>query len=260
MGISEVSFTASFLAGVISFLSPCVLPLVPGYLSYISGVSLSEIKGETVPAGSAPGEATPEEGTAPPHHTVARVGWASFFFVLGFSTVFIGLGATATSIGQVLQTHQVILSRVAGVVVIVFGLHLLGVFQIGFLYRDKRFDAKKVAPGALGAYLIGLAFAFGWTPCIGPILATILAMAAVQETMGQGVLLLSVYSLGLGVPFLAVGFGMRYFLGALERIKRHMRVVEITSGVLLILIGILMVTRNLTWLNKYLSFLNQFSL
>ena len=250
MGLSEVSIASSFLAGIVSFLSPCVLPLVPGYLSYISGVSLSELKGD------AAGEDSAEE-----HKKISmRVGMTSIFFVLGFSVVFIALGATASTVGQVLLQHQALISRLSGVVIIVFGLHLLGVFKINQLYRDTRFETKKVAPGPLGAFVVGLAFAFGWTPCIGPILAGILAMAAVQETMGRGIILLACYSAGLGIPFLIVGFGMRYAVHTLDRIKRHMRVVEITSGALLIFIGVLMATRNMTWLNKHLSFLNQFAL
>ncbi len=248
MPLSDVSLTASFLAGVVSFLSPCVLPLVPGYLSYISGVSLQEIKGE--------GEAESEET----RRRLGRVGWTSLFFVLGFSTVFVGLGATASTVGQALIEHKVILSRGAGAVVIVFGFHLLGIFRIPLLYQDKRFETRRVPPGALGAFLIGLAFAFGWTPCIGPILAGILALAAVQDTLLRGVILLAVYSAGLGIPFLAVGFGMRYVLGTLDRIKRHMRAVEIASGALLVFVGALMVSQNLTWLNKYFSFLSRFSL
>ena len=250
MGLSEVSIASSFLAGIVSFLSPCVLPLVPGYLSYISGVSLNELKGDVA------GEDTPEE-----HRRISRrVGMTSVFFVLGFSVVFTAMGATASSVGQVLLQHQAIISRIAGVVIIVLGLHLLGVLKIGQLYKDTRFETGRLAPGPLGAFLMGLAFAFGWTPCIGPILAAILGMAAVQETMGRGVVLLGIYSAGLGIPFLIVGFGMRYAIHTLDRIKRHMRVVEITSGALLIFIGILMTTRNMTWLNKHLSFLNQFAL
>lgn len=250
MGLSEVSIASSFVAGIVSFLSPCVLPLVPGYLSYISGVSLGELKGDTS------GEAPEEDNRA----ISMRVGMTSIFFVMGFSVVFIALGATASTVGQILLQHQAIISRVAGVIIIVFGLHLLGVFKINQLYKDARFETTKVAPGPLGAFVVGLAFAFGWTPCIGPILAGILAVAAVQETMGRGVMLLAVYSAGLGIPFLIVGFGMRYAIHTLDRIKRHMRVVEITSGVLLIFIGVLMATRNMTWLNKHLSFLNQFAL
>ena len=245
MPLSQVSFTTSFLAGVTSFVSPCVLPLVPGYLSYMSGVSLSEIRGDA-PEGD-PGAAR-------------RVGISSVFFVLGFSAVFVGLGATASTLGQMLLENQATLSRVAGVVVIVFGLHLTGLVRIPILYRDKRFEAKGVPPGAAGAFVLGLAFAFGWTPCIGPILAAILALAAMQETLGQGVALLAAYSLGLGLPFLAVGFGMRYVVRTLDRIKRHMRAVEVASGALLIFIGALMATRNLTWLNQHLSFLNRFAL
>lgn len=252
----EISLTTALVAGVVSFLSPCVLPLVPGYISFISGVSLDQLKGRPAPDGQ-----SDDEGDDALAKFNPRRAWvASFFFVLGFSTVFITLGAAATGLGALLGSYKMYLARVAGVIIIVFGLHLMGVIRIPFLYRDARFDTSKVGPGAFGAFVIGLAFAFGWTPCTGPILAGIYSLALTQDTLGQGVLLLTVYSAGLGLPFLAVGFAMRYVLGLLDSIKRHLRTVELVSGGLLVAIGLIMALGKFTMFNRVFSFLNDFAL
>jgi len=232
---------AAFFAGVISFLSPCVLPLVPGYVSLISGTGVDEMR-------------------AGEQRLTRRVMINSLTFILGFSIVFIALGAVATSLGQVTRQYYSILTRLAGVVIIIFGLHLTGIFKIKALYADKRMHEVKGGSTAFGAFVVGFAFAFGWTPCIGPILATILAFAASQDTVMRGVMLLAVYSAGLAVPFLLTSLGVDRFLAFYSRFRRHLHTVEVVSGVLLILIGALVLTRHFTILSGYLTFLNRFAL
>jgi cytochrome c-type biogenesis protein len=232
---------AAFLAGIISFLSPCVLPLVPGYVSLISGTGVDELRSNE-------------------QRVMRRVMLNSITFILGFTVVFIALGAVATSVGQLTRQYYSILTRLAGVVIIIFGLHLTGIFKIKALYADKRMHEVKGGSTAFGAFVVGFAFAFGWTPCIGPILATILAFAASQDTVMRGVMLLAVYSAGLAVPFLLTSLGVDRFLAFYTRFRRHLHTVEVVSGVLLILIGALVLTRHFTVLSGYLSFLNRFAL
>ncbi len=232
---------AAFVAGVLSFLSPCVLPLVPGYVSLISGTSVDELS-------------TVE------HRLMRRVMLSSTMFIVGFSVVFILLGAVATSLGQLTRQYYPLLTRIAGAVIIIFGLHLTGIWKIKALYADKRLHELKGGSTPWGAFLIGFAFAFGWTPCIGPILATILAFAAAEQTVLKGVLLLAVYSAGLAVPFLLTSLGVDRFLSFYGRFRRHLHTVEVVSGVLLIAIGLLILTRHFTILSGYLSFLNRFAL
>jgi cytochrome c-type biogenesis protein len=233
---------AAFVAGLISFLSPCVLPLVPGYVSLISGASLDNTT------------------TAPEQRLLGRVMMNSLMFILGFSLVFIALGAAATSIGQLTHEYYRYLTRIAGVVIIIFGLHLTGIWKIKAFYADKRMHSVKGSSSAWGSFLVGFAFAFGWTPCIGPILATILAFAASEDSVVKGVLLLAVYSAGLAVPFLLTSLGIDRFLSFYSRFRRHLHTVEVVSGILLIAVGALVLTRHLTILSGYLSFLNRFSL
>src|SRR6266571_1424106 len=232
---------AAFVAGVLSFLSPCVLPLVPGYISLVSGTSIEELK-------------------APKRKLLPAVMRSSIMFIIGFSIVFILLGALATTIGQLTRQYYPILTRIAGAVIILFGLHLTGIWKIKALYSDKRLHDLKGGSTAFGAFVVGFAFAFGWTPCIGPILATILAFAASERTVMKGVLLLAVYSAGLAVPFLLTSLGVDRFLGFYTRFRRHLHAVEVTSGVLLIVVGALVLTRHFTVLSGYLSFLNRFAL
>jgi len=232
---------AAFVAGVLSFLSPCVLPLVPGYVSLISGTSVEDLR-------------TRER------RLLGSVMLNSAMFILGFSIVFVLLGAVATSLGQLTRSYYPILTRLAGVVIIIFGLHLTGIWKIKALYADKRMHDVKGNSTALGSFLVGFAFAFGWTPCIGPILATILAIAGSEDTVMKGVLLLAVYSAGLAVPFLLTSLGIDRFLGFYGRFRRHLHTVEVVSGVLLIAIGALVLTRHFTVLASYLSWLNRFSL
>jgi cytochrome c-type biogenesis protein len=232
---------AVFLAGLLSFLSPCVLPLVPGYVSLISGASAGELQ-------------------SPDRKLTRMVLLNSVMFIIGFSAVFISLGAVATGIGQFMNIYRRQLMQVAGIVIIIFGLHLIGVFQIKALLADKRLHEVKGSGTALGAFLIGFAFAFGWTPCIGPILAGVLVIAGSQDTVVKGVLLLAVYSAGLAVPFLLTSLGVERFLAFYSRFRRHLHTVEVVSGVFLVIVGALILTRHFTILSSYLSFLNRFSL
>ncbi|MBN1504186.1 MAG: cytochrome c biogenesis protein CcdA [Candidatus Eisenbacteria bacterium] len=226
--MENVNLLTAFGAGLFSFISPCVLPLVPGYISFVSGVSLESMT----------------DG-AKARASMGKVAVNCVLFVLGFSAVFIAMGASATYIGQFLNDKLPLFSKIAGVVVIIFGLHVMGVFRIPFLNYEKRFHSTSKRLGLFGSFLVGLAFAFGWTPCIGPILGAILAFASTQETVKEGVLLLSAYSLGLGIPFLAAGIGMNAALGFTRGIRRHYRKVEIVSGILLIAVGVLILTNSL---------------
>jgi cytochrome c-type biogenesis protein len=232
---SSVSFVGSFVAGLLSFVSPCVLPIVPGYLSFISGVNVAQLRGET-PAG-----------------LTRRVAITSVAFVLGFSTVFVALGAAATLVGYYLQHYKRTLGMVGGVVIIILGLHTAGILPIKWLLYEKRADVKTRPLGLIGAYVVGLAFAFGWTPCIGPILGAILVYASQQETVAQGVLLLVAYSLGLGIPFILSGLAVNGFFAAFGRLRRHMRIVEYVAGALLVGVGLLLMTNRLTVLAVYFS-------
>jgi cytochrome c-type biogenesis protein len=231
----------AFFAGLTSFLSPCVLPLVPGYLSIISGAGLEELK-------------------APEARLMRRVMVNSIVFILGFSVVFIALGLAATGVGQVLGMYKHTLARVAGVIIILFGLHLTGIFKIKALYTDTRLHGVKGSNTPLGAFVIGFAFAFGWTPCLGPILSGILAVAAEQSTLVKGAVLLAVYSLGLAMPFLLTALLMERFLKFYSRFRSHMHALEVASGALLIALGILLVIGRFTLISNWLSFLNRFAL
>jgi cytochrome c-type biogenesis protein len=232
---------AAFLAGLVSFLSPCVLPLVPGYVSLISGAGVEELKAQE-------------------SHLLRKLMLNSIGFILGFSVVFVTLGAIATEAGQLLARYKSLLAQVAGVVIILFGLHLTGVFKIKALYTDARLHSVKGGSTAGGAFLIGFAFAFGWTPCVGPILAVILTLSAAQDSVTKGIFLLAVYSMGLAVPFLLTSLGVGRFLKFYSRFRSHMHAVEVGSGVLLILLGALLVFGRFTIISNYLSFLNRFAL
>ncbi len=241
--MENVTLITAFLAGIISFISPCVLPIVPGYISFISGVSLQELKGQV--------ELDPSEKKRLRRQVVIN----SLFFVLGFSIVFVAMGASATYIGRWFAENRLILARVAGVVIIIFGLHTMGLTPIKWLNYEKRFHANSKPLGLVGSLLIGLAFAFGWSPCIGPILAGVLAMAATQETVMQGVALLGAYSLGLGLPFIGTSLAINSFLNVFGHIKKHMRTVEIMAGILLIAVGVLVATDKLQILSRYITFI-----
>ncbi|WP_334146307.1 cytochrome c biogenesis CcdA family protein [Hyphomicrobium sp.] len=210
------------LAGLVSFLSPCVLPLVPPYLGYLGGTTFEEMSNE--------------KGLE--RAVWRRIVLASIFFVLGFTTVFIALGASASLIGQFIQTWRAELSIAAGIVIILFGLHFLGVLHIPILVRDTRYHHANEGASFAGAYVMGLAFAFGWTPCIGPILSAVLALAANEASLGAGVRLLAVYSLGLGIPFVLAAVAIRPFLSFMQRFRRYLGLMEKIMGVLLVLTGI----------------------
>lgn len=237
-----LSIPLAFVAGVVSFLSPCVLPLVPGYISMLSGASMEELKA------GAGGE------------LVGRIFRNSVAFVIGFSVVFIILGASATWVGKFLLAQRTVFNVVAGVIIIVFGLHLTGLVKIPLLYREARMNTGAPRRGLAGSFLLGFAFAFGWTPCIGPILTGILALAAMRETVFQGMFLLAVYSAGLAIPFLLTGLGLSQFMKFYGGFRKHLQVVEVLSGVLLIGIGVLMAFNKFSVLSGYLNFLNLFTL
>ncbi len=233
--LQDVTIWGAVFAGLLSFVSPCVLPLVPPYLGYLAGVSLEELTGEGDDRAAS-----------------QRVFFASLAFVAGFSTVFVILGASASFIGQFITQHIQFLGYVAGGLIIIMGLHFLGVFRLGLLYREARVHVEKKPAGPLGAYLIGLAFAFGWTPCVGPILAAILFVAGSEDTVAKGAILLSAYALGLGIPFLLAALFARPFLGFMKRFRKHMGLVEKAMGLVLVLTGILFITGQIAVLSYWL--------
>ncbi|MBI5327568.1 MAG: sulfite exporter TauE/SafE family protein [Deltaproteobacteria bacterium] len=219
----EVSIPIAFLFGLLSFVSPCVLPLVPSYISFVTGISFEELSSEN--------------GSKELKKIILI---NSLMFILGFSMVFVSLGASASFAGELLRTYQDVIRKVGGIVIVLLGIHIVGVINFAILQRDKRLHFFREKPaGIFGSFLIGVGFAAGWTPCIGPILATILMMAASSNTLFQGVLLLSIYSLGLAIPFFLTSIGINTFLKHFNKLKKHMRVVSIVTGSFLILTGIL---------------------
>ena len=230
----NVPIMTALIAGLISFLSPCVLPLVPPYLVFLAGTSLERFA-----------DAEPERRVK--RETVL----AAALFVLGFSTVFVALGASASVIGSLIRAYSGPLSTIAGIAIIVMGLHFLGITPIALLHRQKRLDLAKPV-GLWGAYVMGLAFAFGWTPCIGPILAAILAVAASEQTVAKGAGLLAVYSLGLGIPFMIAAFAIEPFAAFLARFKNYLHRVEQAMGALLVLTGIAFLTGSINQMSVWL--------
>ena len=276
----EVGILAAFIAGLVSFLSPCVLPLVPGYISMLSGIGVEQLRQGQQPRSSLLG--------------------SSLAFVAGFSAVFITFGASASAVGRFLVHNRNVLAPLAGAVIVLFGLHLVGwlkyisirvglaiaaaVLALGFILGLSRAHVGSVAlifllgplltgwlnrdvhlrnlggsPGMASGFLMGFAFAFGWTPCIGPILAGVLAIAATSETIARGVFLLAVYSAGLAIPFLLTALGISRFLQFYQRFRQYLHAVEVSSGVLLLFVGALVFVNRLTWLSGKLSFLNRFA-
>jgi cytochrome c-type biogenesis protein len=222
----DVTYLGALTAGILSFLSPCILPIVPPYLCFIGGVSLDQLEGEQAEVRAAR----------------ARVMKAALAFVLGFGTVFVLLGAGAAMAGNFVSENMHILGPIAGAVIIILGLHFLGVFRISMLYREARFHVQNKPVGLIGAYVVGLAFAFGWTPCVGPILAAILFVAGSDPNPWTGASLLGTYAIGIGVPFLLAAYGLGAFLRFKDRFRKHMGLVEKIIGVLLIATGILIAT------------------
>jgi len=233
---SNVTLIAAFVAGFLSFISPCVLPLIPGYVSFVSGVSLEDMRGDAAVSSAR-------------RHVLVT----SLFFVLGFSLVFVALGATASVVGRFLFERQPILAKIAGVLLVIFGLHTMGVFRIALLESEKRMQANRKPAGPLGAMLVGIAFAFGWSPCIGPILGGILALAASKDTVWAGIQLLAVYSVGLGIPFLLTSIAINQFFAVTKRIRKHYHAIELVSGGLLVAIGVLIFTNQFTIIVRYLQ-------
>lgn len=226
------AMTVALIAGIISFLSPCVLPIVPPYLAYMSGVSINDMSSE--------------------RDARRRATIAAIFFVLGLSTVFLILGFTASAFGAFFLRNQVLFAQISGVVIIVFGLHFLRIFRIPFLDQEARMDAGDKGGSSFGAYVLGLAFAFGWTPCIGPQLGAILSLAASEASVTRGTFLLGVYALGLGIPFLLAAMFMTRAMGVMNRLKRHMKTIERVMGVLLIVVGVAMLTGAFTTFSFWL--------
>jgi len=223
----HISLAAAFFAGLLSFLSPCVLPLVPAYISFMSGVSIDEL----------------QKG-ADRRDVLRKTLITSLAFILGFTVVFVLLGATATAIGGFLLAKAEFIGKIAGTIIIILGLHFLGFFKkaLSFLNYEKRFHVQNVQAGVVSAFVVGLAFAFGWTPCVGPILGPILFLAGAQDTVGQGIFLLAAYSLGLGVPFLLTAMATQTFFQVLNKVKRYFHLIEVISGIFLIVIGVLIFT------------------
>ncbi len=235
--ISQISIFAAFSAGLLSFISPCVLPLVPSYLSYITGLSVENL-------------AKVEER----ERFKSAILLNALLFIAGFSTVFIAFGASASLIGQVLYEYQDIIRKIGGILIIIFGLYLLGMLKLNIFMTERRlvhFESRPV--GYLGSFLIGTAFAAGWTPCVGPVLGTILAYASTTESMSGGVMLLSAYSFGLGLPFFLSAFGMDTFLSYFKSLRTYLGGVSFVSGGLLILVGIMIFTDSVTLFTSFLE-------
>jgi cytochrome c-type biogenesis protein len=229
----DVTYLGAALAGLLSFASPCVLPLVPAYLCFLGGATIEGLQ-----------QGKPGAGPL--------LAWPALFFVLGFSSIFIAMGATASSLNRLLFQHLDWLGPLAGGVIIVLGLHYMGAFRIALLNYEKRAHVESRPAGLAGSFVIGLAFAFGWTPCVGPVLASILLVAAGKETVGEGVALLAVYAAGMGVPFLAAALAARPFLAFLARFRHHLRKVELTLGALLVLTGALILFGRLNEVGQWL--------
>ena len=246
-GASVSAFATAWIAGLLSVLSPCVLPLMPAYLSLVSGISVEELRARA-------DEAAVRQ----------RVMTAAAAFVAGFSLVFVVLGASATVLGRWLRAFEIELfgleigiHQIAGLVIVVMGLHMIGLLRISWLYGERRFSGPDKPTGPLGAAAVGAAFAFGWTPCVGPILGGILTLAGARETVGQGIGLLAVYSFGLGVPFLLAAWSLERFLAALGGVRRHLQKLEVAAGLLLVAVGLLVVTNQLSRLTGYFRFLEE---
>ena len=236
MGSNNITVISAFIAGLLSFLSPCVLPLIPSYITYITGLSFADLQAEN-PSGK----------------VRRQIIIHSLLFIAGFTFVFILLGASATFVGGFLQEHMKLIRRVGGVLIVLFGVHLTGLIPIQLLLGEKRMTIHNKPAGYAGSFLVGVAFSAGWTPCIGPILASILMVAATEETLYHGIFLLLAYSMGLAIPFFLSALAMHQFLVVFNRFKKHIRLFEIFTGVFLIIIGIMVYGNYLTKLSAIFS-------
>lgn len=234
METANITLLGAFVAGLLSFLSPCVLPLIPSYITYITGLSFADLQAEH-----------------PSHKVRQQTVIHSLLFIAGFTFVFVLLGASATFVGTFLQEHMTAIRRVGGVLIILFGIHLSGLVPIHFLLGERRFTIHRKPAGYLGSFLVGLAFAAGWTPCIGPILASILMVAATEETVYRGIALLLAYSMGLAIPFFLASLAMHQFLVFFNRFKKYIRIFEIATGVFLVIVGVLVFGNYLSLLSRY---------
>lgn len=234
----EIGLGGAFIGGLLSFASPCVLPLVPPYLCYLAGVSIDQFRGDE-----------------PGHGASGRVFLSAIAFVTGFTIIFVGFGASATALGRIVQQHLQWLSIAAGIAIIVMGLHFLGIFKLALLYREARVDVAHKPASLLGAFVMGLAFAFGWTPCVGPVLAAILVAAGAQDSVMRGVQLLTFYSLGIGIPFLLAALFTGPFMTFMNRFRQHLGMVEKVMGAFLVATGILFITGGMNtiafWMLEY---------
>lgn len=233
--VLDVGFGAAFLAGLVSFVSPCVLPIVPPYLAWLAGITFDELKDSEADVAAR-----------------RRIVLSAIAFVLGFTTVFVALGATASTIGRAIAQYFDVLAIIAGVAIVIMGLHFLGVFRIGLLFREARIQVQRKPAGWLGAYVMGLAFAFGWTPCVGPVLAAILFVAGSEGSALRGAILLAAYSAGIGIPFLLAALFAGTFLNFAGRFRRHMGTVEKIMGALLVITGILFMTGSMSAISQWL--------
>jgi cytochrome c-type biogenesis protein len=233
MEANSVSVIGAFIAGLLSFLSPCVLPLIPSYITYITGLSFADLQAEH-----------------PSHKVRQQTLIHSLLFIVGFTSVFVLLGASASFMGDFLHDHRTAIRRIGGLLIMVFGVHLSGIVDIGLLLGEKKFTLHRKPAGYLGSIVVGIVFAAGWTPCIGPILATILAVAA---TEGRGVWLLFAYSMGLAIPFFLAALAMHQFLQFFRRFKKYIRLLEIATGLLMVVVGVMIFTNSLIVLSSYTS-------
>lgn len=233
--MKDISILLAFSAGLLSFLSPCVLPLVPAYISYLTGSSIDELRSGK---------------------TKLLILYKSFGFVLGFSIVFIIMGVSITSLGKLLVTHKDLFRRIGGTLIIIFGLHTIGIFKIKLFYREKRFLFVDKIKGPFSSVIMGMAFAAGWTPCIGPILSSILIYAANMDSMGKGVLLLVMYSIGLAVPFILTAMAIEGFAEQFKKFSKYLPVISIISGILMVIMGFMIFTNKLAIFSQYTSFIN----
>lgn len=242
MADQEVTFTAAFIFGLLSFASPCVLPLIPSYLSYITGLSFEDLTGD-------------RDRERIRKITVIN----SAFFILGFSSIFVLLGASSSFLGRFLFEYKDVIRKFGGILIIIFGLYVAGVIKLGFLSREKKVHLEEKPVGYLGSFLVGVTFAAGWTPCVGPILGTILLYASQSGSVGYGILLLSVYSIGLGLPFFLSSLALNTFLSYFKKIQRYLKFINLISGILLIIAGILIFTNYLQTISGYITDWTDFS-